>query len=183
MASVEQDAFLPLAEPYALGALDAGERSGFEAHLAACVACRRAVEHAGQPLPGLAVALPPLTPGESVRGQLLDLAKAPRWPFDLAALAWEDLAPGIRLHQLDEDAARGVRRCLVWAEPGARMGTHRHGGDECILVLKGGLKDERGEYAAGELCRSRQGSVHHEEVLPGEDCVCYVVYYGPLEFL
>jgi anti-sigma factor ChrR (cupin superfamily) len=181
--AADDDAFLAMAGPYALGALDAGERPAFEEHLPGCDACREAVDAAGRTLPGLASALSPLTPREAVRSQLLDLARAPRWPFDLSALAWEELAPGIRVHVVAEEPERGLRKCLVWADPGARMGTHRHGGDECILVLKGGLKDERGEYHAGELCRSREGSVHHEEVLPGDDCVCYVVYYGPLEFL
>lgn len=183
MANVASDAFLPLAEPFALGVLDADERPGFEAHLFGCDACRRAVAEAARAVARLDSELAPAEPRGVVRAQLLDLAAAPRWPFELSGLAWEEVAPGIRLHVVHEDAARGVRRCLVWADPGARMGMHRHGGDECILVLKGGLKDERGEYHAGDLCRSREGSVHHEEVLPGEDCVCFVVYYGPLEFL
>jgi hypothetical protein len=40
------------------------------------------------------------------------------------------------------------------------------------------LRDDRGSYRVGEICRSRTGSAHVEEVLPGEDCICYVVYYG-----
>lgn len=183
MAPVSEHAFLSLAEPYALGVLDAEDRPGFEGHLAACDECQRAVEATAQAAPALGTQLAAVAPRDVARRQLLDLAAAPRWPFDLSAFAWEDLAPGIRFHVLNEDAARGMRQCLVWAQPGARMGTHRHGGDECILVLKGGLRDERGDYHPGELCRSREGSVHHEEVLPGEDCVCFVVYYGPLEFL
>jgi putative transcriptional regulator len=183
MADAVPDALHPLAEAYALGALDAGERPRFESLLAACEDCRQTVEDAARALSALDVALAARPPREGLRSQLLDLASAPRWPFDLSAIAWAEVAPGIRLHVVDEDAVRGVRRCLVWAEPGARMARHRHGGDECILVLKGGLKDERGEYHPGQLCRSPAGSVHHEEVLPAEDCVCYVVYYGPLEFL
>jgi putative transcriptional regulator len=71
-----------------------------------------------------------------------------------------------------------MRGCLVWARPGTRTIAHRHLGDEVILVLQGALRDEKGTYEAGQICRSRTGSSHVEEVLPGEDCICYVVYYG-----
>jgi anti-sigma factor ChrR (cupin superfamily) len=120
-------------------------------------------------------------PPEELRAQVLDLAEAPVLPIDLAALPWQEVAPGIRLHVLREEPERGVRKCLAWAVPGARTIRHRHKGDEVILVLQGGLRDDRGSYQAGDVCRSRAGSVHTEEVLPGEDCVCYVVYYGDLE--
>ncbi len=183
MADVSQDEFRPLAEPYALGVLEPEDRVSFERHHEGCPPCRQAAQDAAQALVGVASELAPVPPRNVLRSQLLDLAEAPRWPFDLGAIAWQELAPGIRLHTLREEPERGVRKCLVWASPGARNATHRHGGDECILVLKGTLRDERGEYRAGELCRSREGFVHSEEVPPGEDCVCYVVYYGPLEFL
>ncbi len=183
MTNVTSDAFLPLAEPYALGALEDDDRASFESHLAGCSACRGAVENAAPAVLAVASALAPEPPRAELRTQLLDLAEAPRWPLDLWALTWEPFAPGIRIHVLKDEPERGVHKCLVWAEPGAQMARHRHGGDECILVLTGALRDERGVYRAGELCRSRQGSVHHEEVAGTEDCVCYVVYYGPLEFL
>ncbi len=183
MSNVAIDAFLSLAEPYALGALESDDRASFESHLADCPVCRGAVANAAHALLGVASALPHEPPRAEVRSQLLDLADAPRWPLDLSVLRWEEFSPGIRIHVLKEEPERGVRKCLVWAQPGARVGRHRHGGEECILVLKGALRDERGLYRAGDLCRSRQGSVHHEEVAGPEDCVCYVVSYGPLEFL
>jgi putative transcriptional regulator len=71
-----------------------------------------------------------------------------------------------------------MRGVLVWGRPGTRTIAHRHLGDELILVLQGRLQDGRGTYGPGEICRSRTGSSHVEEVLPGEDCICYVVYYG-----
>lgn len=183
MLDVSEDEYRSWAEPYALGVLEAEDRASFERHREGCAPCREAAEEGARALSGVASLLEPAPPRAELRSQLLDLAEAPRWPFELDGIAWQEVAPGIRIHTLKEEPERGVRKCLVWAEPGARNGTHRHGGDECILVLKGGLKDERGEYHAGELCRSREGFVHSEEVLPGEDCVCYVVYYGPLEFL
>ncbi len=183
MRNVSHDRFLPLAEGYALGTLEAGDRVVFEGHMQGCAECRLAADAASHALVGVASSLPASPLADTVREQLLDLAEAPRWPFDLSALAWEEAGPGVRIHTLKEEPERGVRKCLVWAQPGARNPSHRHGGDECILVLKGVLRDERGDYRAGELCRSREGSIHSEQVVPGEDCVCYVVYYGPLEFL
>lgn len=126
-------------------------------------------------------AVPPRDP--SLRRQLLDIALAPAVPIDTSAYAWRELGPGIRFHVVREDAARGMQACLVWAVPGARNARHRHGGDEVILVLQGSLRDESGTYGPGQICRSREGSTHTEEALPGDDCFCYVVYYGPLEFL
>jgi hypothetical protein len=118
------------------------------------------------------------SPRPGLRQELLDLASAPTFPLDTSAYAWEEPFPGIRICEVRKDPSRNMRGCVVWAKPGARTARHRHLGDEVILVLAGGLRDERGSYHAGQICRSRQGSAHVEEVLPGEDCFCYVVYYG-----
>jgi anti-sigma factor ChrR (cupin superfamily) len=170
---------LERAGAYALGALDAEERAEFEAHLAAgCDACRAEIAVEQALVAALPCALPAEPPAAVTREQLLDLADAPRELPDLEALTWEEVAPGVRLHVLKEDPSRGMRACLAWAKPGATTGRHVHkGGDELILVLRGGLRDDRGEYHEGDLCRSREGSVHTEEILPGEDCVAYLLYY------
>jgi anti-sigma factor ChrR (cupin superfamily) len=122
-------------------------------------------------------------PREGLRQELLDLADAPSLPIETSAYAWEEPFPGIRIYEMRSDPSRNMRGCLVWARPGARTVPHRHLGDEVILVLQGALRDERGRYHAGQICRSRKGSAHVEEVLPGEDCFCYVVYYGGHELL
>lgn len=121
---------------------------------------------------------PAVAPDPSLRAHLLELARAPREPVDVARYEWEDYGPGIRIHVMEDDPDHGMRAVLVWGTPGARMPRHRHLGEEEILVLQGRLRDERGEYGPGELCRSRTGSVHEEEVAGDEDCICYVVYHG-----
>jgi anti-sigma factor ChrR (cupin superfamily) len=176
-----EDRFTTLAAAYALGALEDGERAAFEEHAAACNACARALEEESGLVAALPQGLPAVPPGSREREQLLDLARAPQLPLDLRSFSWDEVAPGVRLHTLWEEPDRGARGCLAWARAGARMGLHRHTGDELILVLEGGLRDERGEYHAGALCRSRAGSVHTEQILPDEDCIAYVVYYGGLE--
>jgi anti-sigma factor ChrR (cupin superfamily) len=180
--TMQSDCQLDWAAPYALGALDAHEHALFEAHLqAGCDACAAALASEEAVLVELAASLPTETPAPLTRVQLLDLAEAPRELPALDTLSWEEVVPGIRLHLVKEDPGRGLRACLAWATPGARNALHRHkGGDELILVLQGGLRDERGEYHAGDLCRSRPESVHFEEILPGEDCIAYVLYYGEL---
>ena len=120
-------------------------------------------------------------PNPRVREMLLDLADAPAPPIDLASYEWSEVAPGIKLAVLREDAARGTRSCLAWGRAGARTPRHIHRGDENILVLEGRLRDERGSYGPGEVCHSATDSIHSEEVV--EDCLCYVVYYGALEML
>lgn len=169
------------ADAYAAGALEADDRSGFEAHLAGCARCRGAVAEGETVLGRLTALLAAPAPDGRVRQEVLDLAQAPRLPLDLRSFEWQAVAPGIRIHVMREDPERGMRACLVWADPGATHTRHRHLGAENILVLQGGLRDGRGTYGPGEICRSRTGSVHSEEALPGVDCVCYVVYYGDLE--
>lgn len=122
-----------------------------------------------------------VAPDPIAKAQLLDLADAPALPIDFARYQWFDAVPGIRLAVVKEDASRGMRACLASGKAGARHPRHRHGGDELILVLEGELKDERGSYGPGILCRSRTGDVHSEQVV--QDCLCYVVYYGELEML
>ena len=169
------------AEAYALGALEASEADAFAGHLAGCAACRGAVARHATAL-GRVAASASAAPDPVLRQQILDLSQAPEPDtLDLAAISWQEVVPGVRLRVLKEDPARGMRACLVWARPGARHPRHRHLGDENILVLRGAIRDERGVYGPGQVCRSRAGSAHSEEALPGEECLCYVVYYGALE--
>jgi anti-sigma factor ChrR (cupin superfamily) len=130
-----------------------------------------------------ALSAEPVPPRPELRQRVLDLLGAPALPLDLESYAWEEPLPGIRFCTLEEDAARGVRKVLVWAKPGARYPRHRHLGDEDILVLAGHLRDERATYGPGDICRSETGTDHSEEVLGGEDCICYVVYSGTHEIL
>jgi predicted ChrR family anti-sigma factor len=123
-------------------------------------------------------------PPDHLRQRVLDLARAPRGPLDLSQYTWLELAPGFKVHILEEDSASGRRSCLVWAQPGATQPRHLHHGDENVLVLQGAFRDERDTYRAGDVCYSRAGSAHRDEAVVGsEDCICFVVSYGPLEFL
>jgi len=120
----------------------------------------------------------PAEPHPDLRQHVLAMADVPQGPIDVSRYEWDEVAPGIRAHVLREEPERGYRAVLIWAQPGARMAAHRHLGDEDILVLEGMLRDERGEYQAGAICRSRAGSVHSEQAGPDGPCICFVAYYG-----
>lgn len=129
----------------------------------------------------LAEVVEPPDPPAALRSRVLDFADVPQEPIDLEAYEWVEIQPGVLAHVLsDRD---GVRKVLVRARPGAVYPPHRHLGDEEILVLRGRLRDGRGEYGPGEIVRSATGSVHSEEALPGDECVCFAVYHGEHEFV
>ncbi len=119
-----------LAAPYALDALGAEERASFEAHLAACAACRAEV-HALREMSGLlAHAAPAATPPPGLRERILEEARraprigrarapsagraAPRWP---PAVPWLAAAAGLVLA-----VVAGVN---AWRDQGARAGLAR----------------------------------------------------------
>ena len=160
-------------ELYALGVLEAAEAKEFEAHLRTCDSCRADLKVDHSLLAGLTAVVPPRA---GIRDRLLDFTHAPRAPLDLASIEWEEIAPGVRLHIVRDDAPRGVRSQIMWAEPGARRPAHRHLADEDILILEGGLVVGDGLYASGEICRVRAGRFHVEEAADGRPCVSYLVH-------
>lgn len=177
MLAMGEDSCCHLVTAYALGALGEDEGEAFRTHLSDCPACRTELGSQAKVLNRIA-ARERVATDPGLRGHVLELTEAPSLPLDLEAYTWDEVIPGVKMHTVKEDAERGIRTVLVWAQPGARYPTHRHLGDEEILVLKGRLRDHRGVYGPGDICRSRTGFVHSEEVLSGEDCICYVVYHG-----
>lgn len=175
------DCFREQVTAYVLGVLEGPERDELARHLAECAGCRTAVATEEPLVARLASLLPATLPPPSLKEQILDLAEAPRGRIDRACYTWLELVPGLKACVLDEDPVRGVRAVLVLGQKGAKHPRHRHHGQENILVLEGSIRDDRGVYGPGEIVRSQTGSVHAEEAV--EDCLCYVVYYGELEFV
>ena len=167
------------APAYALGTLEGRDRLEFEAHLASgCAECTETVA-AFRPLAlALAQDAPPRAIAPEVRNLLMDLAQAPSLPIDLSALAWEDVAPGIKRSIVHHDPARDMYGTILWAKPGSVYPPHRHRGDESFLVLQGHCRDDAASYVPGSVARKRPGTAHAVEFLPGEDCIGYVVSYG-----
>lgn len=71
-------AWLEHAAPYALGALDAAERTSFEAHLATCDVCTNEVREMQDVAALLAGAVPQVAPPASLRERVLSDARAVR---------------------------------------------------------------------------------------------------------
>ena len=162
-----------LSDLYSLGLLGEVDSGRFEAHLGRCVSCQRTL---GANQTALAALGPNVVPPAVAREWVLDLAKAPRLPIDLKGCVWEEIAPGVRLHVFNDDASRFVRSQLMWAQPGAVRPSHRHMGEEAILVLQGGLIVSGSTYNSGDICRVRAGSLHSEQGATQGECVCFVVH-------
>ena len=89
------DAVHELTAAYALDALEPEEARGYEAHLAGCERCREELASLQSAAGALAYAVEPARPPESLRGRILDAARAERpnvvplhsWSRPLAAVA------------------------------------------------------------------------------------------------
>jgi len=174
------DPFRDLVPAFAVGALPFAEGARFEDHLRACSGCRDELARSRGVLLRLS---PEVMPAPRVRDLVVDISEAPALPIDFEAFAWEEPFPGFRMATVKVDPARRFRASLLWARPGARFPSHRHEGDESVLVLQGAYRDEEGRYGPGEVAHRRPGSVHSIEILPGEDCISYAVNYGEVEVI
>ncbi len=99
---------------------------------------------------------------------------------DLRDVRWRRMGPHLSYVPLFRRGAVTAR--LLRGVPGAETGTHRHGGQEYTLVLKGGFSDVTGSYAPGDL-QIMEGEMRHNPVADaGEDCINLAVTTGPLKF-
>ena len=105
--------------------------------------------------------------------------------FDPGTVEWPpSKRKGIGVKLLWRDESSGDVAVLVRMDPGCPYPRHRHVGDEEVLVLQGGFRDERGEYAAGTFHRFEAGSIHAPVALDGElACVLFAVARGGIELL
>jgi anti-sigma-K factor RskA len=103
--------WLELAAPYALGALDPEERTGFEAHLAECATCRAEVQSFREVGGLLAHAAPAADPPPGLRGRVLRAAGQVR-PISVRPrllLPWLAAAASVVLALLAGNAYRRER--------------------------------------------------------------------------
>lgn len=81
--------------------------------------------------------------------------------MDLAAIPWQPTRhPGVLVHFYASDRRSGRTLALIRMEPGCGYPRHRHCGDERLLVLQGGYRDERGVHRAGDFVVYGPGTEH-----------------------
>ena len=90
---------------------------------------------------------------------------------------WTQVWPGIRYLNVPSGAGLGEARArLLRFEPGVRFPTHRHRGEEHVLVLEGSYTDSAGQrVAAGDEQRMSEGSEHALVVSADAACVAAIV--------
>jgi anti-sigma factor ChrR (cupin superfamily) len=93
---------------------------------------------------------------------------------------WTPLRPGIDIHRLYGDDARGPSAALLRYAPGAALPHHTHSGYEHVTVLEGSQVDQHGTYAAPCFIVNPPGS-HHGVTSPG-GCLVLVVWQEPVVF-
>ena len=138
---MEHQAWLESAELYALGALDGGELTRFEAHVPDCSVCRERIEISTEAIalvPQSLVRLAaPVELNSRISTEIAD--ETPAYRFVHAAEGdWQELAPGIVAKVLHLDPSRQCVTALVRMAPGSRYIDHRHRQAEELYVLPGG---------------------------------------------
>jgi anti-sigma factor ChrR (cupin superfamily) len=105
--------------------------------------------------------------------------------LDLDSVAWRTTKrPGISIALLWRDESTHDAAVLIRMDPGCRYPLHRHVGDEDVLVLQSGFRDDLGEYATGTFHRFPAGSVHAPTALDAAiPCVLFAVARGGIEIL
>jgi anti-sigma factor ChrR (cupin superfamily) len=97
-------------------------------------------------------------------------ARAPRSlrTVDLAAIPWRPTKyPGVAVHFYASDRRTGRALVLIRMDPGCGYPRHKHRGEERLLVVQGGYRDEHGEHRAGAIATYDDGSEHAPVALDG----------------
>lgn len=88
--------------------------------------------------------------------------------MELTEIPWQPTRyPGIAIWFYSSDRATGRALVLIRMEPGCGYPRHRHRGEEHLLVVQGGYRDDRGEHRAGTFARYEDGSEHAPVALDG----------------
>jgi anti-sigma factor ChrR (cupin superfamily) len=92
---------------------------------------------------------------------------------------WQNAAPSIKAKILWSDKEKHRQLRLTRFEAGAKLGLHRHTGDELVYVIEGAITDEFGTIRAGDLGYRPQGCVH--TVTSGNGATALVLLSGGAE--
>lgn len=101
---------------------------------------------------------------------------------DLAELDWLLLRPGVFIAPI-EVGAPDETLALYRLKPGKAAPSHRHGGEEMMLILHGSLIDEGRVFRRGDLATAGVGGDHKPRAGFGEDCVCLSLHRGAIRLV
>jgi quercetin dioxygenase-like cupin family protein len=92
--------------------------------------------------------------------------------------------PGTLLFHLEGGPRRAGADCgLVQLAPGFALPRHRHLGDERVLVLEGGYREDTGRvFLPGDVHHMPRGTLHGYRVFDDGPCLCALVLYEGVEF-
>ncbi len=80
--------------------------------------------------------------------------------IDIKDLDWADLVPGVQAKRVWTDLATKRQALFLRFAAGATLDRHVHEGDELVYVLEGGLADDVGVIAAGNVGYRSPGCIH-----------------------
>jgi anti-sigma factor ChrR (cupin superfamily) len=92
----------------------------------------------------------------------------------LNEIAWVDALPGIKQKPIFSDKETRRRALMVRFEPGAKLGRHKHVGDEIVFVIEGSNADESGELVAGNMNYRPNGCTHTVSSTKGGTALAFV---------
>lgn len=181
---------------YALDALDdPAARQEVEGLIEQDPVCRQEFDDLRASLGLLPFSLQPKTPPDSVKDRLMQrvrqdspgVSRPASMPLqlDFDSLQWEATGqPGVDRHLLRHDESSHTSVYLARLAPGASFPDHRHPGGEDCFVLRGRIRDSRGEFGPGDFMYYGPGTVHSDLMATGEDpCILFVVSHGGIQIL
>ena len=95
-------------------------------------------------------------------------------------LDWRKLTPSIEVIEICTDGQSKVE--LIRIQPGGRVATHTHTGDEFTVVLDGSFSDEMGLYSDGDFMVRDASHKHRPVATKDKACICLAVTDAPIEF-
>ena len=96
------------------------------------------------------------------------------------ALPWKKAGKNIRVCKLRNEKDSSL--WMIRGEPGAKLPSHSHDGQELTLILKGSYACSSQIYSKGDLHESDEEGAHQPIIVGKEECVSLVATEGKLKF-
>jgi anti-sigma factor ChrR (cupin superfamily) len=168
---------------YALGLLPAGRAAAVDAHVELCADCRRELESQRRVVAAFAFwPTDILRPSPSLYARLAERIAAetgappsPAAGFDATAEPpWKQVAAGIEVKVLAEDAVSDRVSVLVRLAPGVEYPPHRHASLEELHLLDGELWIDDRRLRPGDYKRAEPGTADGR-VFSATGCTCVLI--------